>query len=53
MSKFEINWNGGFSVTYVNAILTLQLPPHAVQIDQDEAVAVESKSRGRMLRKIF
>ena len=36
-----------FSVINVNAILTLQLPPHAVQIVQHEAGAAESKSNSR------
>ena len=36
-----------FSVTYINAILTLQLRPHAGQSGQHEAWAVEGKLRWR------
>jgi hypothetical protein len=32
-------------LTYVNAILTLQLQPHVLHIDQGEAEAAESKWR--------
>ena len=45
LSKFEINRTSSFSVIDLNAILTLQLSPHAGQSDQHGGWAAESKSR--------
>ena len=44
MSKFEINQTSGSFTINVNAILTLQLRPHAGQSDEHEAGTAESKS---------